>query len=164
MTERNGRQAGCSRTLQRRRAFSLLEVIIATGILAASTMLLLGMFSTGQQHAQRAEQRVVAQMVCQSKLDELMADPSQLRSVEDEPVEGLPEWLWSTDWSPTSFEGLVRVRVEVTKARPGDLLEKRSAEPRRADFALVRWMRYDAATLEQGAEASAAFENSVLTP
>ena len=125
-----------------RRGFSLLEVIIATGILAASAVLLLSLFSTGERHAVKAESRVFAQMLCQSKLDELLADPSQLRSVDDEPFKGYAKWSYSVEWTPTDIEGLVRLRVSVAEVEEFDQLENSNAAIDRQTFELVRWTRH----------------------
>ena len=129
-----------------RNGFSLLEVIIATGILAASAVLLLSTFSIGEGHGGKAETRVLAQMLCQSKLDELLADLSRLQSVDHEPLVNYPDWTYSVDWTPTEIEGLIRLRVSVNKVEP-PRLETRDTAPdhntlARDDFELVRWTRY----------------------
>ncbi len=131
-----------SRRSPTRCGFSLLEVIVATGMLATSTVLLLGLFSTGARHADSAERRVFAQMLCQSKLDELLADPSRLRTVDKQPLTGHPNWTYSVAWTRTDFEGLIPVRVSVSKVAEADRLNITGATPRRRAFELVRWMRY----------------------
>jgi type II secretion system protein I len=122
--------------------FSLLEVIIATAILATSTVLLLGLFSTGERHSRRAETRVLAQMLCQSKLDELLADPTLLAMVDDEPLAGYDDWTYSVDWTPTDIDGMVRLRVSVSEVAALDGLESKLAAPDRNAFELVRWTRF----------------------
>ena len=57
----------------------------------------------------------MAQMFCQSKLEELIADPKQLRKITDEPIIDHPDWTYSVEGTPTEIEGLVRLRVSVTK-------------------------------------------------
>jgi type II secretion system protein I len=128
---------------ERRGGFSLLEVIIATGILATSTVLLLSLFATGERHAKRAEERVFAQMLCQSTLDELLADPSQLQRVEDELLAGYGDWTYSVDWTPTDIEGLVRLHVSVKHVDAIDQLENRGTVSDRNVFELVRWTRFE---------------------
>ena len=142
MTERSKSPQRC----QPRSGFSLLEMIIATEILAASTILLLGLFSTGERHANRAETLVMAQMLCQSTLDELLADPSQLRPVDDEPIEGYEDWTFSVDWKPTEITGLVAIRVSVKRQTEIDsdvgasrLVNQAGAT--RGTFELLRWAR-----------------------
>ena len=132
----------------RQRGFSLLEVIIATGILATSSVLLLTLFSTGEQHASRAEKRVLAQMMCQSKLDELLANPILLRHVADEPLDGHPNWSYSVDWTPTQVEGLVQLQVSIGEITSANQRELDDQLDRRPAFELVRWLRYDPASVE----------------
>ncbi len=148
-----------------RRAFSLLEVIVGTGILASSTILLLSLFSTGERHGRRAEQRVTAQLLCQSKLDELLAEPSRLRSVEEELIAGSSGWTWSADWEPTELAGLVRVHLSV--ARFDDISESAAelgAIPHRPEFELVRWMRYDEDSTEPTDEDLRTTNHAVFVP
>ena len=56
-----------------RRAFSLLEVIIATAILAGSAMVLFSLISLGTKYGYRAEERTIAIAQTQSLLDEFIA-------------------------------------------------------------------------------------------
>ncbi|MBM4075366.1 MAG: hypothetical protein FJ267_06960 [Planctomycetes bacterium] len=129
-----------------RSGFSLLEIILATGILASSTVLLLSLFSTGERHSVQAENRVVAQMLCVSKLEELIADPTQIQSVSDEPFETHPEWTFTVDSSPSDVEGLIQLRVFVTKADEAnpqrrDTSESRSPDLLKKRFEIVRLVR-----------------------
>lgn len=98
-----------------RRAFSLLEVIIATAILAASAVMLMSMFSTGDRHAVRADERTMAQMLCQSKLDELIADPAQILPIQSEVILQYPGWVWSLEVQETSVPEFVRLTVSITR-------------------------------------------------
>lgn len=61
------------RAMRRRTAFSLLEVIIATAILAGSAMVLLSLIGMGTKYGNRAEQRTIAITQAQSMLDEFIA-------------------------------------------------------------------------------------------
>ena len=126
------------------RGFSLLEVIIATGILATSTVLLLSLFSTGERHTKRAERRVLAQMLCQSKLDELIVDSAQLQAVENEPLEGYPDWSLTVEWAPLEIAGLVSVRVLIQQTPERNKMDAPDTTPPSATFSLVRWMRHPA--------------------
>ena len=136
-----------------RSAFSLLEVIIATGILAASSVLVLSLLSTGQRLQTRGQDQIEAQIICQTLLDELVALPAHLEPAEQEPVPGDPDWHYSIDWTPTRYPDLAQVRVQVFRAptealTPSDELE--SLEPPRPTYELVRWLAYDASQLDDG--------------
>lgn len=56
-----------------RTAFSLLEVIIATAVLAASAMVLSSLISLGSKYGNRAEERTLAISQAESLLDEFLA-------------------------------------------------------------------------------------------
>ena len=58
---------------QVREAFSLLEVIIATAILAGSAMVLFSLISLGTKYGNRAEEKTIAVSQAQSVLDEFIA-------------------------------------------------------------------------------------------
>ncbi len=88
--------------------FSLLEVILATSIIAASSMVLLRLISTGEQHQRRGERRAVGQMICQSLIDQMAIDPDSVYSVDQQRVTDYPEWTYSTVVEPTEYQGLVR--------------------------------------------------------
>ena len=55
------------------KAFSLLEVIIATAILAGSALVLFSLISLGTKYGNRAEERTIAVSLAQSILDEFIA-------------------------------------------------------------------------------------------
>jgi len=140
--------------------FSLLEVIIATAILAASGMMLMSIFSMGDRHTQRADERTIAQMLCQSKLEELLADRSQLIPIQAEVIRQYPGWVSSVALKPTQLEGFVQLTVSVTRI-PGmatgadlDLASTSSEEassvtavaenvPDKPTFQLVRWLPFE---------------------
>ena len=100
--------------MRRRHGFSLLEVIIATAILAASGLMLMSVFSMGDRHTQRADERSIAQMLCQSKLEELLASPSDLLPIQAEVIRQYPGWVYSVSLKPTQLEGFVQLTVSVT--------------------------------------------------
>ncbi|MAB89947.1 MAG: hypothetical protein CMJ90_10870 [Planctomycetes bacterium] len=125
-----------------RSGFSLLEVIIASAILASSAALLLSLFSTADRHVKLAERRVLAQLLCQSKLDELLSRAEELPIAEDEPIDGYQRWRYSADWIPTGIEGLVQLKVTVRKIKDVDRRKKKSRVVPRDDFVMVRLVRY----------------------
>lgn len=62
-----------SLAVRHRTAFSLLEVIIATAILAGSAMLLFSLIAMGSKWGNRAEERTLVMSQAQSLLDEFLA-------------------------------------------------------------------------------------------
>lgn len=140
-------QPFCDRAdLPRSRAvhgFSLLEVIVALAILSASTVLLLNIFSTGEKHSARGEERVRQQILCRTLMNELLLRPNEIRDVEDEPLEVDPNWHYSVESTPTHIEGVMRLRVTVYRVRAVNQqleTEDLSSRPRRS-FELVQWFR-----------------------
>ncbi len=86
-------------------AFSLLEVIIATAILAGSAIVLISLISLGAKYGNRAEERTIAISQAQSVLDEFIA-----RMPSEEIREEVSGVLPSTP--PRNF------RIEVTPFEP----------------------------------------------
>ena len=87
--------------MRTRTAFSLLEVIIATAILAGSAMVLFSLIGMGTKYGNKAEQRTLAITQAQSMLDEFIA-----RLPNEEIRDGITGVLPGTP--PRSF------RIEVT--------------------------------------------------
>jgi type II secretory pathway pseudopilin PulG len=78
-----------------RAGLSLLEVIIATVILAVSATLLVRLIGAGDKNAKRADQRITAQMICQNKMDEIVASIEPFESMESTASPYYPDWYWS---------------------------------------------------------------------
>ena len=131
---------GCRTGLHRRYAppgFTLLEVILALAILAGAIAVVGEVSSLGLRNAQKARDLTHAQLLCESKLAEIVAGLEPLEAQEGTPLGTVedgsePDWLYSVEVNPTPDTGLVEVRVTVSKDLP--------AEQRPASFTLVRWM------------------------
>lgn len=156
----------------KRAGFSLLEIIIATAILAASGILLMSMFSTADRHGRRAEERVIAQMLCQSKLQELLATPDQILPIEGDVFPQYPGWIYNVSLAPTAIERFVRLTVQVTHipgtevgvdlgwaAKASDesqstslMVEQLPAQP---TYELVRWFEFEGDLTAMGLDGSA---------
>lgn len=146
--------------------FSLLEVIIATALLASSSILLLQLLSIGERHGTKGEERLLAQMLGQNVMEEIATGIRPLRSLEEEPLPGFPDWTASVSWIPTDLEGLVQVHVRIAKipatpdgplaveslpnARPQESISQTASEPgpHRSSFELTRWLRAKEASEE----------------
>lgn len=121
-----------------RGGFSLLEVILALAILCGAIAVLGELSRQGMDYADYARDATQAQMLCQSKLDEIVAGLSLPEPEQDVPCEPIDEneteseWLYSVDVNPLDEEGLMEVRVTVTQDLP--------ALKRPVEISLVRWM------------------------
>lgn len=80
------------RNARLRQGLSLLEVIIATVILAVSSVMLVKIIGNGDRNARRAEQRVMAQMICQNRLDEILAGILPLEPMDTRQDMYYPDW------------------------------------------------------------------------
>ena len=115
----------------RRRAFSLLEVLLAMGIFLGSMVALGHLALLGRNRADAAMEMANAHRICQSRLNEILAGIRPLESSHEESLEDEPGWLCSVEIDTAARQGLSTVRVTVRQ----DLPEER----RPKQFALVRW-------------------------
>ncbi len=116
-----------------RRGFSLLEVLLATAMLIGATVVLMELASIGNRHAASARELTKSQLLCQSKLNEILCGQAPAESVRPTPVEGDPKWVFWIDVTPAEQPGLVIVEV-TTAFQPLERVQ-------RYRFRLVRWMR-----------------------
>jgi type II secretory pathway pseudopilin PulG len=117
----------------RRRGFSLLEVLLATGILIGSSIVLMQLATIGMQHASSARDRSHAQLICETKLNEIVAGIVPAETVRPVPCEDEPGWTYWVDVRPTERPGLVLLEVGVAQELSPRRLKNR--------FTLLRWIR-----------------------
>jgi type II secretory pathway pseudopilin PulG len=128
--------------MRRRTAFSLLEVIIATAILAGSAMVLFSLISMGAKYGNKAEERTLAITQAESFLDEFIARmPTE--EIRDEVTGVLP------GTPPRSF------RIEVTPyewSSKGDANQNANATSETGGLYRVTLELFEASTALAGAE------------
>ena len=122
-----------------RRAFSLLEVILALAILTGAIAVLGEIARLGLRNAQVARDKTLAQLLCESTLAEITAgitppDPVQGAGLvmPEDLADGPPKWLYSIERADVDEDGLVAVRVTVA--------QNPQVTKRPVSFALVRWI------------------------
>lgn len=116
-----------------RPAFSLLEVILALAILAASMAVLGQLVQFGMTNARRAEDMTQAAIICESIMAEIVAGDRGLTNEFATPCEDNDTFVYSVDIPSSAAQaGLLEVHV-IVETNP-----EYSAEPIRC--ALVRWM------------------------
>jgi len=117
-----------------RRGMSLLEVILATGILLGAAVVLFELASIGRAHIESAEDLAAAQQICQTRLNEMLAGAAPIRVAENEPLEEGSEWAISVQLDTVGhMPGLSALRVSVARdASPGHRAKR---------YTLVRWIR-----------------------
>jgi type II secretory pathway pseudopilin PulG len=146
----------------RRSAYSLLEVVLALAILGGAIAVIGETTSQGFRNSKLARDLTYAQLLCESKLNEIKAgmeipeaiDGALLENTFLEP--GQPEWLYSIRVESTPQEGLLAVYVTVHQ----DLAPR----SRPASYTLIGWMMDPTwkETLEEAvaAEAEAASDST----
>lgn len=119
----------------RRDGITLLEVILAIAILGSSMAMISELVRVGSVSAARARDYTNAQLICESKLNELIAGAIPIAAATQQQVEdvGLVDlWYFSVVVNPLDTEGLVAVQV---------LVEKGVEQGQRpTTFSLMRWM------------------------
>jgi len=135
-------QKACSRhltipPLACRTGFSLLEVILALAILGGAVAVLGEAARLALRNAAYARDMARAQLLCESKLSEIVggvtpAEPVSRAVIARSTDSGEPAWLYSIETTTLAEEGLLSVRVSVTRDLP--------AEQHPVTFSLVRWI------------------------
>ena len=126
-----------------RRAFSLLEVILAMAILMAAIAILGELMRFGMRNAQAARDKTKAALFCESKLAEIVAGAIPANSVSDTPVEETFDssdinWTYSIDVQMIDETGLAAVTVTVRQGGPD------AQKP--IEVSLTRWLTEPAST------------------
>lgn len=116
-----------------RRGFSLLEIILATGVLLGCLVVLSELAAIGRIHAGVVSDGATAARICRNKLNEILTGLAPIEPVQEEAVEGEPGWLYSVEVDQPRQPGLVAVRVWVW--------QEPDSGGRAVEFSLVRWLR-----------------------
>lgn len=115
-----------------RSGFSLMEVMLATSILLASSIVLIELATIGRKQASNAYDLNAAQLLCQAKVDEIVAGIAPATPVEEIEMEDNPDWLYSVEISPIIDRDLTALKVTVIQ------VTDENRKPIR--FSLVRWL------------------------
>jgi len=123
-------QKACSRhltipPLACRTGFSLLEVILALAIIGGAVAVLGEAARLALRNAAYARDMARAQLLCESKLSEIVggvtpAEPVSRAVIARSTDSGEPAWLYSIETTTLAEEGLLSVRVSVTRDLPAE--------------------------------------------
>lgn len=130
-----------------RRGLSLLEVILAIAILGGCVAVLGELIRIGSRQAEEARELTTAQLLCESKLNEIASGILPPEAVSGAICETNPNWSYSVEVSPLDATDLIAVAVTVQQTQTTRL------QP--LSFSLVRWM-IDPLAEQEAAEAEAA--------
>ncbi len=115
-----------------RRGLSLLEVVLALTILGASLAVIAQLVRLGTNSAEEAREMAVAQLLCESKLEEIAAGAAPCQAVSGTPSETVEGWQYTVTTNSLDQTGLLEVRVTVEQTE--------SSRTPPLSFTLVRWM------------------------
>jgi len=87
-----------------RGAFSLLEVILALGILVGALAVIGELVRSGLRNAQMARDLSLAQMLCETRLAEIHAGAASAEPAGKSPIADHPGWLASIERESTSAQ------------------------------------------------------------
>jgi general secretion pathway protein I len=118
--------------LPRRRALSLLEVTLAIAILGGSLAVIGELVRLGSRQAEEARELTTAQLLCESKMEEIVAGILAPQAVSYAPFDDDPRWSYSIDVASLDVRDLIQVTVTVEQA------EVSREVP--LTFSLTRWM------------------------
>jgi hypothetical protein len=111
---------------------SLLEVLLAIAILGGCIAVIGELVRLGSRHAEEVRLLTMAQLLCESKIEEIEAGITAPEAITSAPFETTPDWFYSVTVNSLEQEELLEVRVTVEQA------EATRMEP--FTFTLVRWM------------------------
>ena len=113
-----------------RRGLTLLEVMLALGILGASLALVGELVRLASRNAAASHDVVRAQLVAESVLAQLRTGMLPLEGIQQAPVENETDWVYSVLIEPAGQANLVAVSVLVEHAQ----------ETNPTSFALTQWL------------------------
>ena len=133
-----------------RKAFSLLEILLALAILGGSLAVLSQIVGTGIDSANSARDLALARLICQAKLTETLLSSATPVTVPSTPAESPDSssntpFLYAIAVVPAPIDGMLAIRVSVEAQ---DL----NGGPPVATYSLTRWMIDPSLGLEEAEE------------
>jgi hypothetical protein len=116
-----------------------MEVLLATAILLGSVLVLMELAGIGRHYIQSVEDWTAAQLLCESKLNELLSGVARLQEVQQRTMERDPDWSYSVEITPVRDLDLAELRVTVTQ-RPQQGEPSQAIRGKPKSFTLVRWI------------------------
>ncbi|MFV1966643.1 MAG: hypothetical protein ACC628_14560 [Pirellulaceae bacterium] len=111
---------------------------MATAILLGSILVLMELAGIGRYYIQSVERHTTAQLLCQSKLNEILSGLAPLEGVPRRSVPGDSDWEYSVEIQPVSGLDVSLLRVTVTEVEPSEATVTTRGKPK--IFTLSRWI------------------------
>ena len=118
-----------------RSAFTILEVIVAVGILLGALTAIVQLISTGTRSSVLGELRGQAVILAETKMNEAIAGVVPLQSSPAEEFEEAPEWTWELTTETSSLSDVLSVTVTVTHEAESE------TEGERHTYSITRMVR-----------------------
>ncbi len=101
-----------------RNAYTLLEVLMATAVLALGLAAIFGVSNAALRKSVDAAELADAQLACQTKLNELLARQAPIKATPATDMEELTNWKISVQVYDSSRPGLSTVHISAQKYLP----------------------------------------------
>lgn len=101
------------RGMRRRSGLTLIEILLASVILAGALAALSQQNATGVEAALRSQLETEAAVKCQSKLNRLLAEGLPAADATNQAIEGDERWRWSAKVGSSDYVGLKWLTVTV---------------------------------------------------
>lgn len=98
-----------------RSAFTILEVIVAVGILLGAMTAIIQLISTGTSLSVQGQFRAEAVILAETKMNEAIAGVVPLQSSSPESIDEAPDWTWEMTTETSSLSDVLTVTVTVTR-------------------------------------------------
>lgn len=122
--------------MRSRHGLTLLEVILGLTIFVGSIALISKLVELGVRGSQYAQLQTRAVMLAESKMGELVAGITTLKSSSGETFQEDPAWQWQLASSDGPVDGLKWVSITVSPSATGEIAQNRE----RIEFTLSRWL------------------------
>lgn len=103
-----------------RDAFTILEVIVAVGILLGALTAIIQIISTGTRSSVQGQFRAEAVILAETKMHEAIAGVVPLQSSSPETIEEAPDWTWEMTTETASLSDVLTVTVTVNREGEND--------------------------------------------
>jgi prepilin-type N-terminal cleavage/methylation domain-containing protein len=131
----------------RQTGYTLLEVVLATAVMAVGLIAVFGMTDIARKKAVNAAELAEVQLQCQTLLNEELAKQTPLRPVAPRPLAGIPNWYAGLYIEPAAeingHTEMYAVHIAAQKLSPVD------GTPQSPPFHLIRWIPKHRAEIPQ---------------